>query len=143
MKTKTVIFFTALLFIQASIQRNDTPCQSGMTQQHCIETIGDFVFLKKYSINGLSNPSIEYSYVLTKGTSYLINLCSKDGYSNDMLVSIFDRQRNLISTNSIKNKLTNSIKLNCNASGIYYMRYQSRKKGKFCGESILAFRREN
>jgi hypothetical protein len=143
MKIASAIVFASLMFMQAAVQNKDIPCQSGMTQQHCIETIGGFVFLKKYSINGLDKPNVEFSYVLTKGTSYLINLCSKDCYSNDMLVSIFDRQRNLVSTNSLDKKLTNSIRLQCNASGIYYMRYQSRKKGKFCGESILAFRREN
>ena len=132
MKIKSLLVLVPLVFIQAVMRSNETPCQNG---------IEDFIFIKKYSINGLDMQYVENSYPLTKGTSYLINLCSKDCNSNNLIISIFDRQRNLVTTNESNNKLSNSMRFDCNATGIYYMRYQSMSPGKFCGESVLAFKR--
>ena len=84
--------------------------------------------------------TIEYSYVFTKGTQYMINLCS-GGNSDDIVVDLYDSQRNKVASSMVNGKTASAISFPCKATGIYYLSYTFKQSNTYCGGSSLGFRR--
>jgi hypothetical protein len=57
-------------------------------------------------------------------------------------MTILDKSRKIVASNtSNKGKKKYVLQFKCDASGIYYMRYDFKDEGNFCGASLLAFNR--
>jgi hypothetical protein len=90
---------------------------------------------------GGEKKTIEYSYVFTKGTQYMINVCA-DGESTDgIAVNIFDSNRNQIVSSKSNGQYVSAIAFPCDATGIYYIQYAFDNSNKYCGGSALGFKR--
>jgi len=118
-------------------------CNADTFSNACIPKLGEgFNFLKSYKIDGESGAKdkVEYSYVFTKGTQYMINLCASGNSPDGIVVSLFDSNRNKVASSKINGQLVSAIAYPCNATGIYYIQYTF-DGGSKCGGSALGFKR--
>jgi hypothetical protein len=125
----------------AAVSKNEsTECDTAMYCQDCVGKLGkdgEYNYLKSYPIKFESKEKVEFSYVLTKGTSYFITLCS----DASMQFTLQDGARNTVVTNKVKDQVINAIEFKCGATGIYYLKYEPSTGKEACGGSALGFKR--
>ncbi len=139
---KTVL----LLLITFTAASSDAlaQCNTDNFTTACIPKLATgFNFLKSYKIDGDggAKEKVEYSYVFTKGTQYMINICADGTATDGIIVSLFDSSRNRVASNKIDNQVVSAIAYPCNATGIYYIQYTFDKSAAYCGGSALGFKR--
>jgi hypothetical protein len=139
------ILFLLLLVSSLAINANEqseAQCNADNLANVCIPKLASgFNFLKSYKVNGESKEKVEYSYVFTKGTQYMINVCSNGSATDGIVVSIFDKERNRVATSKINGQFITAIAYPCNATGIYYIQYTFDEPSAHCGGSALGFKR--
>lgn len=119
-------------------------CNSENLSNDCIPKLASgFNFLKSYKIDGAggAKDKVEYSYVFTKGTQYMINICAPTPPTDGIVVTLFDSQRNKVATSKINGQFIAAIAFPCNATGIYYIQYTFDQPTTYCGGSALGFKR--
>jgi hypothetical protein len=119
-------------------------CNPDAYASACVPKLADgFNFLKSYKIDGMGGQKdkIEYSYLFTKGTQYMINLCAEGTDTDGIVVNLFDGSRNKIASNLINGTFVNQLTMICNATGIYYIQYSFSGSKQFCGGSALGFKK--
>src|SRR5689334_6562588 len=119
-------------------------CDSETLTNACIPKLATgFNFLKSYKIDGAAGgkDKVEYSYVFTKGTQYMINLCAPGAATDGLVVSLFDSNRNKVATSKVNGEFISAIAYPCNATGIYYIQYTFDGSSGKCGGSALGFKR--
>ncbi|MEM1407691.1 MAG: hypothetical protein AAGG59_13010 [Bacteroidota bacterium] len=124
---------------QANAQCDSEPYTSG-----CIPKLASgFNFLKSYKIDGQggTKTKVEYSYVFTKGTQYMINVCATGESTDGIVVSLFDSNRNKVVSSKVNDQYISAIAYPCNTTGIYYIQYTFDESTQFCGGSALGFKR--
>lgn len=138
---KKFIFCVLSLFI-LSILEVLGQCNAENYSNQCIPKLSaGFNFLKSYKIEKGAKDFVEYSYVFTKGTQYMINICA-DGQSTDgIVVSLFDSNRNKVATSKVNGQFISAIAYPCNTTGIYYIQYTFDGSTGNCGGSALGFKR--
>jgi hypothetical protein len=137
----SVLVFTLILICSKNIQAQ---CNPDNLANECIPKLASgFNFLKSYKVDGEggAKEKIEYSYVFTKGTQYMINLCSTGSNTDGIVVSLFDSGRNKVATSKINGQFISAIAYPCNATGIYYIQYTFDGSASKCGGSALGFKR--
>jgi hypothetical protein len=111
----------------------------------CITILpSDMYFLKSFNVifEDRKKASVEHSFVLTKGTTYVIQICSDDSGDNQPLeFVIFDSDRNEVVTNTACGKPLDKIAYHCTSTGIFYLRYIATQTVPYYGKSILSFSR--
>lgn len=143
MKNFIRITFLVSVFTIASVGLNGQ-CNSDGFATACIPKLasGGFNFLKSYKVDGDGGKEkVEYSYVFTKGTQYMINLCANGAATDGIVVTIYDSGRNTVATSKINGQIVNAIAYPCNATGIYYITYTFDGSSGKCGGSALGFKR--
>jgi hypothetical protein len=142
---KKISAFVILLLISSLTSFNLIgQCNADNFSNACIPKLGDgFNFLKSYKIDGEggAKDKVEYSYVFTKGTQYMINLCANGAATDGIVVSLFDSNRNKVASSKINGQFVSAIAYPCNATGIYYIQYTFDGAGGKCGGSALGFKR--
>ena len=139
---KYILSLLALMILGSSPSYSQ--CSPSDYSQQCITKVQDgFTFLKSFAINTEegSKDKIEYSYVFSKDTDYFLNVCSENDTNDDIIVTIYDADRKVASTNFVNNKFFPAIIFSCKSTGIYYISYTFSKPTKTCGGSVLAFKR--
>ncbi len=119
-------------------------CNPDNFASSCIPKLASgFNFLKSYKVDGEggSKDKVEYSYVFTKGTQYMINLCANGAATDGIIVTLFDSGRNKVATSKINGQFISAIAYPCNATGIYYIQYTFDGSTGKCGGSALGFKR--
>jgi hypothetical protein len=119
-------------------------CDTESLTNACIPKLATgFNFLKSYKIDGAGSgkDKVEYSYVFTKGTQYMINLCANGTATDGLVVSLFDANRNKVATSKVNGEFITAIAYPCNATGIYYIQYTFDGSASKCGGSALGFKR--
>lgn len=114
-------------------------CNTDPLVQKCSGKLGDYTFLKVYKVDKPAGEQIEYSYVFSGNTSYIISLCDEKGTDAGVEVSLYDSNRKLVSTNKMNGKIYPAITYNCKSTGIYYMTYSL--SDATCGVSVLGFKK--
>ena len=117
-------------------------CNPDFHTSECIPQLSEgFNFLKGYKIDGKGGEKdkIEFSYVFTKGTQYMINICSS--VQPGIIINLFDSRRNQVASSEINGQFAKAIAFPCKATGIYYISYSFSESSDFCGGSALGFRR--
>ena len=140
---KKIVFFVFSVFL---LNASDVvgQCNSENLSNECIPKLaGGFNFLKSYKIDGSggSKPKVEYSYVFTKGTQYMINICAGAAPTDGIIVSLYDSQRNKVASSKFNGQYLAAIQYPCQATGIYYIQYTFESSASFCGGSALGFKR--
>ncbi|MEO1051694.1 MAG: hypothetical protein AAFX87_13785 [Bacteroidota bacterium] len=139
-------FLYVIGFFAATLLINDAQaqCNADTFTDACIPKLSSgFNFLKSYKIDGAggSKTKVEYSYVFTKGTQYMINICATGDNTDGIVVSLFDSKRNQVATSKVEGQFISAIAYPCNATGIYYITYTFDNSTQFCGGSALGFKR--
>jgi hypothetical protein len=117
-------------------------CNAEAMSNDCIPKLSaGFNFLKSYKIEKGGKDFVEYSYVFTKGTQYMINICAPTQPTDGIVVSLFDSNRNKVATSKINGQFVSAIAYPCNTTGIYYIQYTFDGSTNNCGGSALGFKR--
>ena len=118
-------------------------CDASKLINESMTKLDDYNFLKSYKLIDPQPISKEFSFVFSKGTSYRIMLCmEEDRKKSNVEITILDRSRKVIASNAeSRGKKKYVLQFKCDASGIYYMRYDFKDETAFCGASVLAFNR--
>lgn len=137
MRTYTTYIITviSLLILSVSAQAQ---CQN----DECVSKISDgYIFLKSYNMEQNGN-DVEYSYVFSKDTNYMLVTCNKEGSSQNIIVTLKDSNKKTIATNYDKanNKFYPALAYQCKTTGIYYLEY-SFQENPGCCVSVLAFKK--
>ena len=107
---KTITCLIVAGFLIGTTQTVNAQCSPDEWVSQCIPKLtGDFNFLKSYQIDGHGGerPKIEYSYVFTKGTQYMINICGEGADTGGVVVTLFNSDRKkLASTTVSTNRIT-------------------------------------
>jgi hypothetical protein len=131
---KSVLIVSLAIFSLLSILAQ---CPPEDLVKKCSGKLGDYMFLKSFKIEKASE-DVEYSYVFTTNTSYLISLGNNTGDGN-IEVNVYDSARKLVMSNKLKDKVYPTITYTCKTTGIYYMSYKI-KDGN-CGVSVVGFKK--
>jgi hypothetical protein len=117
-------------------------CNAEELSNQCIPKLAaGFNFLKSYKIEKGGKEFVEYSYVFTKGTQYMINICAPTAPTDGIVVSLFDSNRNKVATSKVNGQFIQAIAYPCNTTGIYYIQYTFDGSTNYCGGSALGFKR--
>lgn len=125
---------------------NNAPCQAKSIVRKGISSLPrGFTFLKGYPINGLNGKrtKIEYSYILSRNSKYLISLARQNNKSDGLKISLLNSRKKVIATSFVEGKYYDAIQYTCQRTGIYYIRftYNKSKTKDFCSGGVLSFRR--
>jgi hypothetical protein len=117
-------------------------CNADALSTQCIPKLASgFNFLKSYKIEKGGKDFVEYSYVFTKGTQYMINICAAAQPTDGIVVSLFDSNRNKVASSKVNGQFISAIAYPCNTTGIYYIQYTFDGSAAYCGGSALGFKR--
>ena len=117
-------------------------CNAENLSTQCIPKLASgFNFLKSYKIEKGGKEFVEYSYVFTKGTQYMINICAPGQSTDGIVVSLFDSNRNKVASSKVNGQFIQAIAYPCNTTGIYYIQYTFDGSTAYCGGSALGFKR--
>jgi hypothetical protein len=117
-------------------------CNAESLSTQCVPKLASgYNFLKTYKIEKSGKEYIEYSYVFTKGTQYMINICAPDQNSKGIIVSLYDSKRNKVASSKVNDRYISAIAYPCNATGIFYIQYTFDNTASYCGGSALGFKR--
>src|SRR5689334_15844785 len=92
-----------------------------------------FNFLMSYIVEKGGKDYVEYSYVFTKGTQYMINICAAPQPTDGIIVSLYESNRNKLATSKINGQYISAIAYPCNTTGIYYIQYTFDGSTGYCG----------
>lgn len=117
-------------------------CNAENLSTLCIPKLASgFNFLKSYKVEKSGKEYVEYSYVFTKGTQYMINICAPGQNTDGIIVSLYDSERNMVASSKVKDQYISAIAYPCNKTGIYYIQYTFDDSASYCGGSALGFKR--
>lgn len=137
---KSVIILLAI-FTLGTI-KGISQCNSEALSSQCIPKLAaGFNFLKSYKIEKSGKDFVEYSYVFTKGTQYMINICAPGQNTDGIVVSLYDSNRNKVASSKVNGQFISAIAYPCNTTGIYYIQYTFDGSSSYCGGSALGFKR--
>ena len=116
-------------------------CNAETLSTQCIPKLASgFNYLKSYKVEKGGKEYVEYSYVFTKGTQYMINICAPEQSTEGIVVTLYDSKRNKVASNKVNDQYVAAIAYPCNATGIYYIQYTF-DENSGCGGSALGFKR--
>ncbi len=117
-------------------------CKADDLSNQCIPKLATgFNFLKSYKVEKGGKEFVEYSYVFTKGTQYMINICAATQPTDGIVVSLYDSNRNKVASSKVNGQFISAIAYPCNTTGIYYIQYTFDGSTTNCGGSALGFKR--
>jgi len=138
---KKLLVFVFTVFVLSGFNA-DAQCNSETLSTQCIPKLASgFNFLKSYKIEKGGKEYVEYSYVFTKGTQYMINVCAPTQNAEGIIVTLYDSQRNKVASSKVNDQYISAIAYPCNTTGIYYIQYTFDDTTSACGGSALGFKR--
>lgn len=138
---KKLIFIVLSVFVFSTLEVIGQ-CNADALSSECIPKLAaGFNFLKSYKIEKGGKDYVEYSYVFTKGTQYMINICAPGQDTDGIVVSLYDSNRNKVATSKVSGQFISAIAYPCNTTGIYYIQYTFDGSSNYCGGSALGFKR--
>jgi hypothetical protein len=139
MKKLLIFIFSVSVFSALDVIAQ---CNAENLSTQCIPKLASgFNFLKSYKIEKGGKEFVEYSYVFTKGTQYMINICAGGADTDGIVVSLFDSNRNKVASSKVNGQFISAIAYPCNTTGIYYIQYTFDGSTSYCGGSALGFKR--
>jgi len=139
---KFYIYSIAVLVCTLSSTRVFSQCDSEALVKAAVTSLAPgYNFLKSYKISGEKDlEKLEFSYVLTKGTNYMLNL-KENNPAPLTVVTLYDAKRNKIATNKAGGSIAPAIAFACGSTGIYYITYTFEPSAERCAGSTLGFKR--
>ncbi|MDH5602650.1 MAG: hypothetical protein OEY51_01855 [Cyclobacteriaceae bacterium] len=141
---KNIVFGVLAFVLIISYSDATAQCDPEPHTSACIPKLSSgFNFLKSYKVDGQmgGKERVEYSYVFTTGTQYMINVCAGNGGNDGIVVSLYDSKRNLVATSVHDGQQLSAFIYPCTTTGIYYITYTFDGSSTFCGGSAMGFKR--
>ena len=139
---KRLVFFITVICLSTSISYGQ--CDAAGKAADCApRPDSGYTLIKSFEVDGLggAKSKIEYSYVFTKGTKYLVNVCGGTKTPDGVVVTLYDKYRNKVASNLVEGKIEKAISYPCSATGIYYITYTFQESQDYCGGSTIGFKR--
>lgn len=139
---KKFLFFIALIIFTTGT--TFAQCDAAGKAAGCVPNPNSgYTLIKSFEVDGKggSNDQIEYSYVFTKGTKYLVNVCGDESTPDGVVVTVYDKYRNKVASNLVDGNVVKAIAYPCSATGIYYITYTFEDSKAYCGGSTIGFKR--
>ena len=139
---KNALFFIALITVTAGSAL--AQCDAANKAAGCAPNPDSgYTLIKSFEVDGKggSKSKIEYSYVFTKGTKYLLNVCGDGSTPDGVVVTVYDKYRNKVASNLVEGNVVKAIAYPCSATGIYYITYTFENSQAYCGGSTIGFKR--
>ena len=118
-------------------------CESDEFLDACASSLDSHTFIKAFNVKVKPKKAdkVEYSYVFSKGSSYMIILCDQNKKGNRMIVKLYDRGHRLIASSYDKRtkKHYPDLVYPCSATGVYYIEATMEGSSAQCGVIILGF----
>lgn len=131
-----------MLTVLLTAGNSNGQCDAESFTTTCIPQLASgFNFLKGYKIDGRGGElaKVEYSYVFTKGTKYMINICTAN--ASGIIINLFDSKRNHIASSKVGDEFASAISFPCKSTSIYYISYSFNDGSDYCGGSALGFKK--
>ncbi len=144
MKLFAVMLCLVALF---SYQHSNAQCDADKHKNKCVSQLASgFTFIKSYLLNDAKendNGEIEYSFVFSSGTLYMLTFANSMGMSDNIEIKLYSPSKKLVASNYDKknNKFRANIGYKCAATGVYYMTFKFKDAPTHCGLSVLGFKR--
>lgn len=133
----SIFFFPQFLYCQSD---------TDVFLDKCASSLGTYNYIKSFITNARpkkkSNP--EFSYIFSKGSTYIMIACTENMAGGEMIISLYDRNHSLIATSydSKSKKYYPDLQFPCSATGVYYIKttFEGAKSGS--GMCILGFSKD-
>lgn len=138
---KIVFFITLISMTTGSVFAQ---CDAGNKAAGCAPSPeSGYTLIKSFEVDGEGGEKakIEYSYVFTKGTKYLVNVCGDETGPDGVVVTVYDKYRNKVASNLVDGTIVKAFAYPCSATGIYYITYTFEDSKAYCGGSTIGFKR--
>ena len=139
---KRFIFF--IIFISFTVTVSMAQCDTAQKVAGCMPNPGSgYTLIKSFEVDGKAGTKekIEFSYVFTKGTKYMVNVCGGVDTPDGVVVTLYDKYRNKVASNLFDGQVLKAISYPCAATGIYYITYTFQGSKDHCGGSTIGFKR--
>jgi hypothetical protein len=121
-------------------------CDSDAFLDKCAQNLGTYNYIKSFVAyaNPRKKANSEFTYVFSKGSTYMMLACTENESNGNMVISLYDRDHNLIASNYDEKtkKIYTDLLYPCPSTGVYYIKatFQGTKNG--CGLCILGFSKD-
>jgi hypothetical protein len=139
-KIRNLIFIVALMIPQYLYSQ----CDSDAFLDNCASKLDSYTFVKAFNTTMKKTDVTEYSYVFSKGSTYIIVGCDQEIDGSRMIVNLYDRNHKIIASTYNKQKKTfyPDLVYPCSATGVYYMEVTFQGKDGGCGVCLLGFKKD-
>lgn len=147
----TLAFLIIVIISSFSFSKKCCFCFAESVRKHAQDYIQDssYTFVKFYSVDGKGGEreKIEYTCVLSKSTSYKIDIRTRfhrydELDSHGILATIYDSNRKKVVSNVKEGLSAASLNFNCKATGIYYLTFSFTDNcDVHCAGAVLSYKR--
>jgi hypothetical protein len=121
-------------------------CDTDTMLDNCAANLGTFNYIKSFSVTAKTRKKAisDFSYVFSKGSTYMLILCDENVTKGEMELSLYDRQHKLIaSTYDEKNSVRfSNLLYTCSATGVYYIKTSLNGTKGECAMVVLGFKND-
>ncbi len=116
-------------------------CDTDVLLNDCAADLGTFNYIRSFGFNigqKKKSPS-EYTYIFSKGSTYILIVCEDKGSKGKLELSISDKDHSPVASTFDKEsgKYYNHVQFTCSATGVYYIKGSFIDTKKGCGLCIL------
>lgn len=121
-------------------------CESDILLDKCASDLGTYNYIRSYKVNAYSRRKAdsEFSYVFSKGSTYIMLPCTENSDYGKMVISIYDRDHKLLASTYDENtrKYYSDLQYPCSVTGLYYIKATFKDTKRGYGTCILGFNRD-
>jgi|WetSurSiteA1Bulk_404760.scaffolds.fasta_scaffold36924_1 hypothetical protein len=138
--------FYIILFVFVFPLRSFGQCETDAVLDKCASGMGTYNYIKSFiaDANPRKKANSEYSYVFSKGSTYIMIACNEKVIGGEMVINLYDRNHVLIAStwDEKSKKHYTDLEYPCSATGVYYIKatFDAAKSG--CGMCILGFSKD-
>jgi len=141
-KSRILLLFAAMLFPGIGYGQ----CETDLFLDQCASCLGTYNYIKSFNVaaSARKKAAPEYSYVFSKGSKYMLIVCDQHAGEGKMIVSLYDRDHNLIAStyDVAEDQYYPSMIYTCSTTGVYYIETSIQGSKSGCGLCILGFTKE-
>lgn len=133
-----IVLFT-ILFAGGTAQLK-AQCAPETYSLKCIGAMDEnAIYLKSFNIDGhkMTGNLVEYSMAFGYNVNYLFKICTALNHADGIVLTIYNSRREVMTTNVHDDHISDELKFQCPATGIYYLNFSFNNSSELCGGCIL------
>lgn len=121
-------------------------CNPQTHKEACVNQLSPgYTFIKSFPVEkskNNTNNEVEYSFVFSKGTSYMFTISDKNNEPKNIEIILYDPQhKKIISNYDRASGMFFPIQYTCSNTGVHYITFKSHGSAEQCGLGVLGFKR--